>query len=196
VCYIMAPMTELSDNDGTARLAATLQAVRVNRGLSVNALADLSGVSRAMIGKIERGEAQPTAALLGRLIGPLEMTMSELFAHVEAPTERLSRKNDQPLWTDPETGYRRRAVSPPHGHIQLVEVELPPGKTVSFPPDSFATTYHQIWVLAGRLRFREGAVDHDLRPGDCLELGAPQSCSYTNPTGTACRYLVALTKKP
>jgi transcriptional regulator with XRE-family HTH domain len=187
-------MTEIDDDDGTRRLAAALHAVRVSRGLSVNALADLSGVSRAMIGKIERGEAQPTAALLGRLIGPLKITMSELFARIEGTPTKLARKQDQPLWTDPQTGYRRRSVSPPHGHIQLVEVELPPGQTVSYPPDSFATTHHQIWVLAGHLRFREGDVDHELEPGDCLELGPPQSCSYTNPAKVSCRYLVALAR--
>lgn len=191
----MAPVTEIND-DGTARLAATLHAVRISRGLSANALADLSGVSRAMIGKIERGEAQPTAALLGRLIGPLGITMSELFARVEAPPDRLVRNEAQPRWTDPETGYRRRAVSPPGGHIQLVEVELPPGKTVSYPPDPFALTHHQIWVLDGHLRFREGDVEHELNQGDCLELGPPQACSYTNPTNAVCRYLVALTKLP
>jgi transcriptional regulator with XRE-family HTH domain len=182
------------EDDGTARLSATLHAVRVSSNLSVNALADLSGVSRAMIGKIERGEAQPTAALLGRLIGPLELTMSELFAQVEAPPTRLARRADQPLWTDPETGYRRRSISPPHGHIQLVEVELPPGKSVSYPPDPFVVTHHQIWVLDGRLRFREGEVDHDLHQGDCLELGPPQPCTYSNPTKRPTRYLVALSK--
>ena len=47
-------------------LAATVQQARVAQDLSVNALAERSGVSRAMIGKIERGEAQPTAVLLGK----------------------------------------------------------------------------------------------------------------------------------
>jgi transcriptional regulator with XRE-family HTH domain len=188
-------MTEINHDDGTARLAATLQAVRVNRGLSANALADLSGVSRAMIGKIERGEAQPTAALLGRLIGPLGMTMSELFARVEVQPERVARKAAQPLWTDPETGYHRRTVSPAGSHIQLVEVELPPGQTVSYPPDPFVLTHHLIWVLAGHLRFREGDVNHELNAGDCLELGPPQASSYTNPTKAVCRYLVALTRQ-
>jgi quercetin dioxygenase-like cupin family protein len=147
-----------------------------------------------MIGKIERGEAQPTAALLGRLIGPLDLTMSELFAQVEAPPSRLARRADQPLWTDPETGYRRRSVSPARGHLQLVEVELPPGTSVAYPSDPFVLTHHQIWVLDGRLLFREGDVEHDLRTGDCLELGPPQACSYSNPSETVTRYLVALTK--
>jgi transcriptional regulator with XRE-family HTH domain len=187
----------VSDNEldqETARLAATLQGVRVGRNLSVNALAELSGVSRAMIGKVERGEAQPTAALLGRLIGPLGLTMSELFARVEATPSRLARRADQPEWTDPGTGYRRRSVSPPNSHLQLVEVTLPPGRSVSYPPDPFILTHHQIWVLAGRLLFREGETDHDLAEGDCLELGPPQACTYTNPADRPARYLVALTK--
>jgi len=45
-------------------LAATLHEARLARDLSVNALAERAGVSRAMIGKIERGAAQPTAVLL------------------------------------------------------------------------------------------------------------------------------------
>jgi transcriptional regulator with XRE-family HTH domain len=182
------------DDPLSASLAATLQAARLGRELSVNALADRSGVSRAMIGKIERGEAQPTAALLGRLIGPLGLTMSELFTRVESPRDRLVRRGDQPLWTDPETGYRRRAVSPPDGHLQLVEVELPPGRSVSYPPDPFVLTHHQIWVLDGRLLFLEGDIGHDLATGDCLELGPPQACTYTNPGKTTVRYLVALAK--
>jgi quercetin dioxygenase-like cupin family protein len=120
--------------------------------------------------------------------------MSELFAQVETPPSRLARHADQPLWTDPETGYRRRSVSPPHGHLQLVEVELPPGASVAYPPDPFVLTHHQIWVLDGRLLFREGDVEHDLRTGDCLELGPPQACRYTNPSEETTRYLVALTK--
>ena len=50
-----------------AALAAAVHAAREAQGLSTSALAERSGVSRAMIAKIERAEAQPTAALLGRL---------------------------------------------------------------------------------------------------------------------------------
>ncbi|MGH3783452.1 MAG: helix-turn-helix domain-containing protein, partial [Pseudonocardiaceae bacterium] len=64
----------------SASLAATLHAARLAGGLSASALAERSGVSRAIIGKVERGEAQPTAALLWRLSGALGMTLSELVA--------------------------------------------------------------------------------------------------------------------
>jgi transcriptional regulator with XRE-family HTH domain len=177
-------------------LAATLQAARVARELSVNALAERSGVSRAMIGKIERGEAQPTAVLLGRLSGALGMTLSELVARAESDGQRLARAADQPTWTDPATGYHRRAVSPSTGGpLELIEVELPAGAEVSFPADTYVFVHHQIWVLEGRLRFREGEVEHDLSTGDCLQLGPAVPCTYINPTRKPCRYLVALARR-
>jgi transcriptional regulator with XRE-family HTH domain len=199
-------------DDLSTELAATLRSVRLANDLSVNALADRSGVSRAMITKIERGEAQPTAALLGRLTPALGLTLSELFARTEPPGHakpelqqaageaaapgRISRASAQHTWVDPETGYRRRSVSPPNGPIQLVDVELPAGATVSYPADAFAFVHHQIWVLAGNLLFHEDDRLHDLHPGDCLELGDPVPCAYQNPADQTCRYLVVLTRRP
>ncbi|MGH3920339.1 MAG: helix-turn-helix domain-containing protein [Pseudonocardiaceae bacterium] len=180
----------------SASLAATLHAARLARELSASALAERSGVSRAMIGKIERGEAQPTAALLGRLSAALGMTLSELVARAEGDDQRLVRAADQPTWTDPDSGYRRRAVSPtPGGRLELVEVDLPAGTEISYPADAYAFIHQQIWMLEGRLRFREGDTEHELDAGDCLELGAPAPCSFINPTRETCRYLVALTKR-
>jgi len=180
--------------DFTADLAAALQAARQARDLSVHALAEASGVSRAMIGKVERGEAQPTAALLGRLSAALGLTLSELLARVEAgEPPRLVRAADQPVWQDPETGYRRRAVSPRiDGPVQLVEVDLPAGARVHYPADAYAFIDQQIWVLDGTLVFDEGAARHLLGPGDCLELGDPVPCTFATDTG--CRYVVAVSR--
>jgi transcriptional regulator with XRE-family HTH domain len=182
----------------SASLAATLQAARHDRDLSVNALAERSGVSRAMIGKIERGEAQPTAVLLGRLSGALGMTLSELVARAEqadGDEGRVRRAADQPVWTDPATGYRRRAVSPAtESPLELVEVELPPGASIAYPADAYIFKTQQLWILSGRLRFHEGDLVHDLDAGDCLELGTPAPTTFHNPATTVCRYVVALVK--
>jgi transcriptional regulator with XRE-family HTH domain len=178
-------------------LATTLQAARLARDWSAQELAERSGVSRAMVGKIERGDAQPTAALLGRLSGALGLTLSELIARAETDESRLVRVADQPTWTDPDSGYRRRAVSPAAGApLELIEVELPAGAEVSYPADSYSFIHQQIWLLNGRLIFREGDTEHDLRAGDCLQLGPPMPCTFRNPTARSCRYLVALTKRP
>ncbi|HEU4948120.1 MAG TPA: XRE family transcriptional regulator [Kribbella sp.] len=180
----------------SASIAATLRSARLARDLSVNTLAEHSGVSRAMIGKVERGEAQPTAALLGRLSAALGMTLTELVARAEVDDRRLVRVADQPVWVDPASGYRRRAVSPPAGGpLQLVDVELPAGTELTFPADTYAFIHQQIWVLEGHLRFCEGDTVHELDAGDCLQLGDPSPCTFINPTRLPCRYLVALTRR-
>jgi transcriptional regulator with XRE-family HTH domain len=193
----MTPPDSPADPFSTS-LAATLHAARAERELSVNALATASGVSRAMIGKIEHGDVQPTAVLLGRLSAALGLTLSELIARAEGErAPRLVRAADHPTWTDPGTGYLRRAVSPrTSGPIQLVEVVLPPGAEVTYPADAYTLRHHQIWVLDGRLDVDEGDDRHVLLAGDCLELGEPAPCTYRNASGAPCRYLVALARRP
>jgi transcriptional regulator with XRE-family HTH domain len=180
----------------SSSIAGTLSAARATRGWSTTALAEASGVSRAMISKIEREEVQPTAVLLGRLSAALGMTLSELVAGAEDRDARLARADRQPVWLDPGTGYSRRALSPvAGGALELVEVELPPGAEVSFPADAYAFVHQQIWVLEGRLLLAEGADEHDLRAGDCLQIGPPAPRRFENRTERPCRYLVALARR-
>jgi transcriptional regulator with XRE-family HTH domain len=177
-------------------LASAVHAAREAQGLSTAALAERSGVSRAMIAKIERAEAQPTAALLGRLSGALGLTLSELIARAEHADRRVARAAEQPVWTDPDSGYTRRALSPSGGGpLELVEVVLPAGAEVAYPADTYTFIHQQLWVLEGRLHFREGTVLHELEIGDCLQLGPPADCVFINPARRACRYLVALTRR-
>jgi transcriptional regulator with XRE-family HTH domain len=177
-----------------AALADAVHSARLAQGLSTAALAERSGVSRAMIAKIERADAQPTAALLGRLSGALGMTLSELIARAEHADARVARAAEQPTWTDPDSGYTRRALSPAAGGpLELVEVTLPAGASVAYPADTYAFIHQQMWVLDGTLRFREGAIEHVLEAGDCLQVGAPADCVFS--ADAPCRYLVALTRR-
>ena len=178
---------------GTA-LAARVRLERTSREWSMDELAQRAGVSRATISKIEREECSPTAVILGRLSGAFGISMSTLLAHAESDSRRLLRYEEQQVWTDPETGYVRRAVSPVSGApLQLVHVELPPRAKVTFPANAYRFLHQQIWILSGRLIFWEGQVEYDLRKGDCLQLGSPADCTFENRSASAsCRYLIAL----
>lgn len=182
-------------------IAARIRRERDARGWSIAELATASGVSRAMISKVERAESSPTAALLGRLSGAFHLTVSALLARAEADAgpSRIARAAAQPPWTDPATGYRRRAVSPPGAEPELVEVELPPGARVAYTASSLAFLRGQVaWVLAGRLAVEEGTQEVLLGPGDCIafDLVAPKGHAYRNPSPSRpCRYLVALHRR-
>ena len=180
-------------------LATRLRTEREARGWSIGGLAARSGVSRAMISKVERNEASPTAALLGRLSGAFGLTLSTLLARSETDATgdgRVARAAEQVRWTDLATGYVRRAISPPGAMPELVQVDLPPGACIDYPKSAFTFLRGQcVWVLSGVLEFNEGALAHRLRRGDCLTLGPPSDCSFANPSATMlCVYLVALTR--
>lgn len=178
------------------KLAARVREEREARGWSVADLATRSGVSRAMISKIEHGEANPTASLLGKLSAAFGLPLSLLLARVEGEAPRLATAASQPIWKDPETGYVRRALSPSSDALlQLTEVDLPPGARVSFPAAAYGFIHQQIWVLSGTLTFHEGETIHRLGPSDCLTLGPPMNCTFENATRKACRYLVAVVRR-
>jgi len=177
-----------------ARIAARVGLERASRGWTVAELATRSGVSRAMISKIEKQEVRPTASLLGRIAASFGMPLSLLLARVEAGPSRVSRHSDQTIWRDPDTGYIRRSLSPPHDRrLQLTLIDLPPGRRITFPPAAFA--HQQIWVLEGRLIFHEGDDTTELKAGDCLSMGEPSHCTFENKSRRGCQYLLALMQR-
>jgi transcriptional regulator with XRE-family HTH domain len=183
-------------SDPTAGLAARIRLEREARGWSLSEFAQRSAVSKAMISKVERGEASPTAALLGRLSGAFELTVSTLLARAELRGGRLLRAAEQPQWRDPATGYVRRHVSPASDlPLDLVRVELPVGAEVKYPAAAYAFMRQLVWVLEGRLVFVEGEIAHDMGPGDCLELGPPADCAFRAPGPEPCVYLVVVLRR-
>ncbi len=187
-------------DDTTAALAVRLRHEREQRGWTLADLAARSGVSRAMLSKIEREEASPTAALLGRLSGAFGLTMSQLFARPEVqPGSLLTRAADQPLWRDPDTGFTRRSLSPQgsmqegNAALELVWGELPPGAEIAYTMASYAIIKdQQLVVISGQLAIRRDATSHILDPGDCLRWGPPMDTVFHNPGAARCRYVIAL----
>src|SRR5688572_26118175 len=111
-CQHASTIVDRDQNDPTPLIARRLRDERARRGWTLDDLARRAGVSKAMLSKLERSEASPTAALLGRISGALGMTLSTLLAADHEPGARLVRRDDQPTWRDPASGYLRRQVSP------------------------------------------------------------------------------------
>ena len=182
-------------NAFSERLSARLKLERERRDWSLAELAERSGVSKAMISRIERNEASPTAALLGRLSGAFGLTLSTLLGRLDETGERLRRARDQPIWTDPGSGYVRRQVSPAvAAPLELTQVRMPPRARVAFPASSYAFIRQLIWVQEGRLSLVEGGQRLVLEAGDCLAFGPPQDRELTNDGPVDCIYLVAVAR--
>ncbi|HEV2557178.1 MAG TPA: XRE family transcriptional regulator [Microvirga sp.] len=178
------------------RIAHRIRTERQRHALTLEALAERSGVSRAMISRIERAEASATAALLGRLCAGLGISLAALFADDAKPQSPVSRAADQPVWRDPASGYLRRDVAPrgTGSPVEIVDVTFPPGARVAFKSPWLVRGIDQhVWVLDGTLELTLGATLHRLETGDCVHVRLDEPIAYRNPTDRAVRYAVILT---
>jgi transcriptional regulator with XRE-family HTH domain len=183
--------------DITQRIGRRLHELRSAAGLSLDALAHKSGVSRSNISLIERGQSSPTAVVLDKLSGALGVSVASLFEAGPAPAapSPLARVADQPVWKDPASGYVRRNVSPSGASpLQLVDVIFPPGQRVAFETSERDADIHQlVWMIDGSMEIAHGEDAWQLNPGDCLAVRLDAPMRFHNPGTKPARYLVALT---
>jgi transcriptional regulator with XRE-family HTH domain len=199
----MSIKVEDAGSDLSARIAAQVRGLRSERGYSLDDLAARSGVSRSAISLIERGASSPTAVVLEKLATGLGVPLASLFdawpgSAVDAPSP-IARSSAQPRWRDPQSGYRRRNVSPPAwpSPIRIVEVEFPAGVTVAYETAGRDIQIHQqVWVLSGQIEVTLGAETHRLDTGDCLAMRLDQPTAFHNPTRTDSRYAVVVVTEP
>jgi transcriptional regulator with XRE-family HTH domain len=182
-------------DEENARISRRIKLERDARGWSQAGLAEHSGVAKATISKIERQEMSPSAGILVRLAAAFDLTLAGLLLRVEGEGRRLSRSLDHSVWRDPATGYVRKQIfSRPDHPLELVRVELPPGKSVVFPAWSYAHIRQLVWVQQGELVITEGDVRNTLNAGDCLGFGPPSKVTFANEGDEPCTYAVALVR--
>lgn len=182
------------------RLGANLRRLRRERDLTLEALAARSGVSRSMISKVERGEAQPTTPVVGRLAEALGVGISGLVGPY--PGERppgkaaaiLLQRERQPAWRDPVTGFVRRSASPPRpgARVDVALNELPGGGESGLFVAHDSHVEEHVVVLAGRLRVLLDERSFDLETGDVLWFRADVAHRFVNRGRGRCEYLIVI----
>jgi transcriptional regulator with XRE-family HTH domain len=186
-------------SDLNRHIAERLRALRAAQALSLDALARKSGVSRSMISLVERGESSPTAVVLEKLATGLGVMLASLFDTLAATGQEarrpVARRDEQPQWQDPASGYVRRNVSPSSvpQPMQIVEVHFPPGARVAFETGARDTrVYQQVWLLEGAIDITQGVERHRLHQGDCLAMQLDRPIMFYNPTRKPAHYAVVI----
>lgn len=182
--------------DLEARLAQRLAQLRIGAGLSLEQLAEQTGLSRATLSRFERGESSPSAAQLSRLASSYGLSASRVLADVEAAGPvRLLRLADQQVWTDRASGFTRRMCSPPMAGFatELIAAELAAHARVHYDTPSTPALEHHLCLLQGSLRMTLDGMPHELQAGDTLAWQPTGATRFENPGELPARYLLAMT---
>lgn len=165
----MADRTDIHD-----RLAASLRAARKAQGLSLDAAARLSGVSRSMVSQIERGESSPTVATLWALTQALQLDFAGLLEGHPAPGIAVTRAGTAPVIQ--RGGVTIRILSAPEtiGAHEVYELVFEAGARLASDAHSPGCREH-LTVLEGRITVCSGEATETLSPGDVARYPADRN---------------------
>ncbi|MFW5490443.1 MAG: helix-turn-helix domain-containing protein [Desulfovibrio sp.] len=153
-------------------ISTRLKKCRKEKGMSLDAAAKVTGVSKAMLGQIERRESVPTIAVLWKIASGLDMSFSAFFTDETRP---LSQDSLFPK----DENMKVRVIFPycPDTGMEMFEVTLTNHHKQTSDAHHPGVVEH-ILVLKGRMHAFYDGVWHLLHPGDAVRFHADQPHGY------------------
>ena len=187
-------MQDISADQILSRLPARLKAARQRQGLSLEAVARLSGVSRSMVSQIERGESSPTVATLWNLTRALQVDFAGLLDVAQAPGIEVITAAQAPRVAGHGKGCQITILSPPEqaGRLEVYDIRLDAGGLLDSAPHG-AGTREQVTVLEGSVEIRAGTEARQLEHNDTAHYRADQPHRIAAVNGPARVFLIVET---
>jgi transcriptional regulator with XRE-family HTH domain len=173
-------------------VGGNLRRLRTRRGLSLERLAQISGVSRAMLGQIELGQSAPTINVLWKIARALEVTFSALISARTQSGALVLRSQESKILTSKDRSFSSRALFPfdEPRRVEFYELRLSSGSVEdadAHPPG----TSENLVVTAGSVEIDVAGDTHKLEAGDSILFEADTPHAYRNVGKTeAVMYLV------
>ncbi len=173
-------------------VGANLRRLRTRRGLSLERLAQISGVSRAMLGQIELGQSAPTINVLWKIARALEVTFSALISARTQSGALVLRSSESKILTSKDRSFSSRALFPfdEPRRVEFYELRLAANAIEdadAHPPG----TSENLVVTAGTIEIDVAGDTHKLETGDSVLFEADTPHAYRNVGRTeAVMYLV------
>lgn len=175
-----------------------VRALREHGELTLEELATRSGVSRAMISKVERGEKSPTIGVAKRIAHALDTTLSFLTGGVEdRQAVVLIRRDERHVFRDSETGFERHILSPimVGSQVELLQHKLPAGVSTGMMPAYRSGTEKHVTVAQGELVVSLPDQEIRLSEGDTLFFEARVEHGFSNRSRKACSYYLVISRR-
>ena len=168
-------------------VAENLKRVREEKKLSLDAVSKLSGVSKSMLGQIERGDVNPTISTVWKVANGLKVSFTEFMSRPESDYEVVETKQLQPLLEDGGK-YRNYTIFPfdSERRFEMLYIELDAGSHLDAEPHP-AGTQEFITAFSGRLCVCVNGETFSVGSGGSLRFKADSPHQYRNTGDEVCR---------
>jgi XRE family transcriptional regulator, regulator of sulfur utilization len=154
-------------------LASNLRRARLSRGLSLRALGELTGISKAMLSLLERGEGNPTVGALGRLATALDRSVTDLVRDTTFTPEVVRSMPHDGAAIDVRTLF----VSHERRRFEMTEGRIP-ARTESAKSSHGPGSLEYAVVFSGQVTVRSNGWEVDLEAGDAIRFSAEFDHTY------------------
>jgi transcriptional regulator with XRE-family HTH domain len=171
-------MNTVIHNNAPPEVGATLQRLRLARGLTLEDLSRIAGVSKSMLSQIEREKANPTIAITWRLANALGVQIGELLSSEvrTADTIRVVESHEIPTLPGAHAGYSLRILGPMElaGKYEWYELTLQPGGELASQGHDPGTVEH-LTIVTGTVELEVGAEKKKIKHGATARYPADQN---------------------
>jgi transcriptional regulator with XRE-family HTH domain len=167
--------------DLSGAVARVLQALRAERGWSLDQLAHRSGVSKGVLVALEQGRSNPNLATLARIGDAFGVPVTRLVDVPDEPAVRVTGADRaRVLWRGPSggTGTIIAATEPPWA-VELWRWVLQPGERSGGDPHT-AGSKEMIWVESGTITLTVAGQSYLVAAGQCARFAGGEVHSYAN----------------
>jgi len=161
-------------------LASNLRRIREERKLSLDKVSELTGVSKSMLGQIERGESNPTLQTVWKIANGLRVSLTALTEVPRSETVVISKENISPIVSDNGL-FRVYPVFPFDGQTrsEILAIVLEKGAYSCSEPHN-AKTLEYVLIFEGEVTIMAGSEEYVLKAGEAIKFRADRPHSYHN----------------
>lgn len=168
-------------SDLTPVVGSNLRRLRIRRGLSLERLAQASGVSRAMLSQVELGRSTPTINVVWRVAHALQIPFSSLIAEDATRATTVLRRDDAKVLSSRDGAFTSRALFPfdKPRRVEFYELRVAPHgveRADAHPPG----TVENLVVASGAVEIETAGRRERLATGDAVVFQADVPHVYAN----------------
>ncbi|MDR7235873.1 helix-turn-helix domain-containing protein [Neobacillus drentensis] len=168
-------------------IARNLKAFRESKKLSLEKVAEITGVSKTMIGQIERGESSPTITTIWKIANGLKISFTSLINNPQ-PDTKVILKNDVQTLVEDNGKYRLYPFFPfqEDRRFEVYSVEIEIGGYLSSESHGEGTEEF-LTIFEGELTVQVNNIEYTVKNGDSIKFMADRPHTYYNSGDTLTR---------
>ena len=161
-------------------IAVNLKRIRKSKNMSLDMLAEKTGVSKSMLGQIERGESNPTVATIAKIVDGIRVPFEELI-YPKTDSVVIIDNDKLPVYKSQEGAYQVRSIFPydRYRNFEVYETTIESGEECeSFLTEGSSCEY--IMVMQGVLTLETSDGTYEVSANHAIRLDAESEHSYHN----------------